>query len=185
MVGRAAGPAHVRGGNDSVAALKAIASAQAPFVSRGDKSGTTAAQVTTRATTSARTTGPRTTPAGTTPPAAATPTEVPNTTSSVSRNLESFVSSYYSNVTRDRESTWHELTPRMQGAAGGHHGYDAFWKTIENVKVNQIRANASADSAVVNLTFTRKDGTRSTETHQLTFVTDGRGSRIESDQLLG
>jgi tungstate transport system substrate-binding protein len=45
IVGPSADPAHVKGGNDSVAALKAIASAQTPFVSRGDKSGTNAAEL--------------------------------------------------------------------------------------------------------------------------------------------
>jgi tungstate transport system substrate-binding protein len=45
IVGPSADPAHVRGGTDSVAALKAIASAQAPFISRGDKSGTNAAEL--------------------------------------------------------------------------------------------------------------------------------------------
>ncbi|MGO8912696.1 MAG: substrate-binding domain-containing protein [Bradyrhizobium sp.] len=45
IVGPAADPAHVRGGHDSVAALKAIASARAPFVSRGDNSGTNAAEL--------------------------------------------------------------------------------------------------------------------------------------------
>ena len=45
IVGPAADPAHVRGGNDSVAALKAIASVRAPFVSRGDNSGTNAAEL--------------------------------------------------------------------------------------------------------------------------------------------
>src|SRR6201985_2071589 len=45
IVGPSADPAHVKGGNDSVTALKAIAAAQAPFVSRGDKSGTNAAEL--------------------------------------------------------------------------------------------------------------------------------------------
>jgi len=45
IVGPSADPAHVKGGNDSIAALKAIASSQAPFVSRGDKSGTNAAEL--------------------------------------------------------------------------------------------------------------------------------------------
>jgi tungstate transport system substrate-binding protein len=45
IVGPSADPAHVHGGNDSVTALKAIAAAQAPFVSRGDKSGTNAAEL--------------------------------------------------------------------------------------------------------------------------------------------
>ena len=45
IVGPSADPAHVKGGNDSVVALKAIATSQAPFVSRGDKSGTNAAEL--------------------------------------------------------------------------------------------------------------------------------------------
>jgi tungstate transport system substrate-binding protein len=45
IVGPSADPAHVKGGNDSVAALKAIAVSQAPFVSRGDKSGANAAEL--------------------------------------------------------------------------------------------------------------------------------------------
>jgi tungstate transport system substrate-binding protein len=45
IVGPSADPAHIRGGHDSVAALKAIASAQAPFVSRGDRSGTNAMEL--------------------------------------------------------------------------------------------------------------------------------------------
>jgi tungstate transport system substrate-binding protein len=45
IVGPTNDPAHIRGGNDSVAALKAIASVQSPFVSRGDNSGTNAAEL--------------------------------------------------------------------------------------------------------------------------------------------
>jgi tungstate transport system substrate-binding protein len=45
IVGPSADPAHVKGGSDSVAALKAIAASQAPFVSRGDNSGTHAAEL--------------------------------------------------------------------------------------------------------------------------------------------
>ena len=42
VVGPDADPAHVAGTRDAVTALRAIAAAQAPFVSRGDKSGTDA-----------------------------------------------------------------------------------------------------------------------------------------------
>lgn len=45
IVGPSDDPAHIKGGNDSVSALKAIAGSQAPFVSRGDKSGTNAAEL--------------------------------------------------------------------------------------------------------------------------------------------
>jgi tungstate transport system substrate-binding protein len=42
IVGPGSDPAHIAGGHDALAALRAIAAAQAPFVSRGDKSGTDA-----------------------------------------------------------------------------------------------------------------------------------------------
>jgi tungstate transport system substrate-binding protein len=45
IVGPSADPAHISGGSDSVVALKTIATAQAPFISRGDKSGTNAAEL--------------------------------------------------------------------------------------------------------------------------------------------
>ena len=45
IVGSSADPAHIKGGHDSVAALKAIDGAKAPFVSRGDRSGTNALEL--------------------------------------------------------------------------------------------------------------------------------------------
>lgn len=42
IVGPDADPAHVAGGHDVLAALKAVAAAETPFVSRGDQSGTDA-----------------------------------------------------------------------------------------------------------------------------------------------
>ena len=45
LIGPKADPAGVRGGKDVVDALKKIAGAQAPFVSRGDRSGTHAAEL--------------------------------------------------------------------------------------------------------------------------------------------
>src|SRR5215468_9330153 len=42
VVGPRADPAHIAGGRDAVAALRAIAATGAPFVSRGDRSGTDA-----------------------------------------------------------------------------------------------------------------------------------------------
>lgn len=45
LIGPDADPARVKGGKDVAAALRAIATAQAPFVSRGDKSGTHVAEL--------------------------------------------------------------------------------------------------------------------------------------------
>jgi eukaryotic-like serine/threonine-protein kinase len=101
------------------------------------------------------------------------------------QKLEDFVTSYYSDVTKDTGRTWGELAPIMQNAAGGRAGYDGFWKTIDRVRVNQTRADVSGKRAVVSLTFTRSDGRTSTENHQFTFVTDGGGYLIASDKFLG
>jgi tungstate transport system substrate-binding protein len=45
IVGPEADPAKIKGGNDVVAALKSVAAAKAPFVSRGDRSGTNALEL--------------------------------------------------------------------------------------------------------------------------------------------
>jgi tungstate transport system substrate-binding protein len=45
IIGPSSDPAHILGGKDAVPALKAIASAETPFVSRGDRSGTNAAEL--------------------------------------------------------------------------------------------------------------------------------------------
>jgi tungstate transport system substrate-binding protein len=45
IVGPKDDPAHIAGGHDALAALKAIAAAKAPFVSRGDRSGTNALEL--------------------------------------------------------------------------------------------------------------------------------------------
>jgi len=101
------------------------------------------------------------------------------------KKLEDFLTSYYSDVTKDTGRTWGELAPTMQHAAGGRAGYDGFWKTIDKVRVNRTLANVSGKRAVVNLTFTRSDGRTSTENHQFTFVTDGGSYLIASDKFLG
>jgi tungstate transport system substrate-binding protein len=45
LIGPKADPAKIKGGNDVVTALKAISAANSPFVSRGDRSGTHAAEL--------------------------------------------------------------------------------------------------------------------------------------------
>ena len=45
IVGPKDDPAHIAGGHDALAALKAIVAAKAPFVSRGDRSGTNALEL--------------------------------------------------------------------------------------------------------------------------------------------
>ena len=51
--------------------------------------------------------------------------------------------------------------------------------------VTEFRANTSGTGAVANLTYTRKDGTKSTETHEFTFVTNDEDYSIDGDKKLG
>lgn len=148
---------------------------------------------TTSTPSSASTTTAPPTPSATASPTAtqlptATTSPPPTVTAAPTANamgLDGFVKSYYSEVTQSTGITWGQLSPTMQQAAGGRAGYDGFWQTIASVAVNQSRPSAAGTNAVVNLTFTRKDGTTSTETHQLTFVTQGAGYLINSDTLMG
>jgi hypothetical protein len=154
----------------------------------GDQNGTAAHPGTTAKLTPTKATPTPTTATSpeTTEPAS-TPSSVPTTTPTTvppkaDKSLASFVSSYYSNVTENTDRTWGQLTPKMQGFARGRRSYDRFWNTIRNVRVNQVRPNASATSAVVSLTFTKNDGGTSTETYNFTFVKNGAGYLIDSDR---
>ena len=157
----------------ALVALLLAAIGMAFFMSQlGDQGGITPLLTTTRATT----------PAKAAAPSPSRISEEPSTRGD-QKHLESFVKSYYSNVTKDTDRTWDQLSPRMQSFARGREGYDAFWKTIDKVRVNQVRAYASGTKASVDLTFTRNDGSTSTETHQFTFVTQDGDYLIDSDRL--
>jgi hypothetical protein len=118
-----------------------------------------------------------------------TPTSAPPTTVGPALNpnirLGNFLSSYYSEVTKDTNLTWSELTPTMQKRAAGRGGYDGFWSSIASVRVNSTQANASGTSAVVSLTFTKTNGAISRETHRFTFVTQNGRDLIDSDTFTG
>jgi hypothetical protein len=144
----------------------------------GSTAGTTITRGNPKATVAPKVVAPPSATTSVSPRVTAAPTP------KAGQGLESFLQSYYSAVTRDTGRTWGQLTPTMQQAAGGRAGYDGWWRTISKVKVNSM-ANASATRADANLTFTRNDGTTSTENHQFTFVTQGGVHRINSDRLMG
>ena len=174
-------------GNTAAAPGSAVATASAkPTVTRAP---TTAEQPV--ATTPAPTTAEQpvaTTPAPTTtePPVVTNPapsSSTPEPDPDADKELESFVESYYSDVTKNTDRTWAQLSPTMQGAAGGRAGYDGFWSTIRDVRVNKTTADASTNTAVANLTFTNRRGAKSTENHRFTFIKNGDSFLIESDRL--
>ncbi|MDQ1482985.1 MAG: eukaryotic-like serine/threonine-protein kinase [Actinomycetota bacterium] len=183
-------------------AVVAIAFGVAFLLSQvNDKAGTAASPATSTPTAISPTTPTPTTPTPTTttpttPRATVAPTtpDPPVTTSPPAtvaappadraQRIKNLITSYYSQVTNDPNSTWDSLSPRMKEAAGGRNGYFGFWGTISKVSVHRVRVSAD-NTAVVNLTYTRNDGTRSTENKQLTFVPQGDGFLIDSERPAG
>ncbi|HYO19966.1 MAG TPA: protein kinase [Dermatophilaceae bacterium] len=165
--------------------LAAVLGAVVLFSQVVDQGGNTAAPGTVRpsapakpAATSAQPSG---SPTPTSPPSqSATAPPVVNANTQLSR----FVTSYYAAVTQNTDSTWAQLSPRMRSYAGGRGGYDGWWTTIRDVRVSKVRPNASANTAVANLTFTTRKGVTTTETHRFTFVKTGGGYLIDSDKRI-
>jgi hypothetical protein len=149
----------------------------------GDQGGANAVLGTTTGTTPAKTEATGSSRTSVPPSVTAS---VPSNTAAPgldsNKRLESFVRSYYDDVTQDTNRTWKRLSPKMQRFASGRASYDDFWKTIAKVMVNKTRADASNKSAVANLTFTSRNGRTSTENHQFTFVNDRGDYLIDSDQ---
>ena len=149
-----------------------------------DQGSTTPTAGATRATVLARPTANSTPKAsespGATAPAPSSTVAVP--APSADKRLANFVNSYYATVTTNRNAAWAQLSPTMQAFARGRNGYEGFWQTVTSVRVNQVQPNASASSAVVNLTYTMRNGSTRTETHNFAFVKNGAGYLIQSDR---
>jgi hypothetical protein len=150
----------------------------------GDPSGTTASPPATHPSASTKPTAANRPNAPETPSASAPApgATVAEPTLNADKQLADFVNSYFANVTGNRDVTWAQLSPLMQAFAQGRSDYEAFWKSIRTVRVNQVKANASARTAAVSLTYTKGNGSTSNETHNFTFVRNGAGYLIQSDR---
>jgi len=73
----------------------------------------------------------------------------------------------------------------MRNAAGGRSGYDGFWRTINRVRINRSQVNASGTQVVVNLTYIKRGGGTTTETHQFAVVNRNGRYLIDDERRLG
>jgi serine/threonine protein kinase len=144
-------------------------------------------QTTTITSTQTQTQTPSTTSSSTSSSSSSTSRTTTTTTATTSpqddARLTRFVESYYRDVTKEnkRDDTFAQLTPTMQQDSDGREGYETFWSQIDSVDVGSVDADAAKGTATVELTFKRKEGKDSTETHTLTFVPDGDSWLIDSD----
>ena len=62
----------------------------------------------------------------------------------------------------------------------GRRSYDGFWRTIRSVDVGRVSA-AGGNTVDAALTYTRQDGSTTTEQHRLALVRSGDGYLIDGD----
>ncbi|MGN6613161.1 MAG: serine/threonine-protein kinase [Angustibacter sp.] len=153
-------------------ATRSSASTTTPTTSKTSSTSSTSSKSSTSSTSSA----PPETSSSTT---SSTSTPPPPADSDAA--VAQFVRSYFHDVTRDRDKTWQELTAKEQDAAGGRDGYEGFWSTIASVSVDELNADATKGRADATLTYTRTDGTTSTERHRLDIVRQGDAYLIDGD----
>ena len=79
---------------------------------------------------------------------------------------KAFLRDYFGKAPGGTDEGWALLTPRYQQEVG-RRSYDGFWRTIRSV-----------DAA---LTYTRQDGSTTTEQHRLALVRSGDGYLIDGD----
>ena len=147
----------------------------------GDGGGTANSGPTTPATTPPATTTEEPSPT-TSEPTSSEPQTSTSTTSEPAQvsdaDIEQFVRGYFSDVTQDRDKTWEQLSPRMQDAAGGRDGYESFWSDIESVDVRNLKGDGEGLTATATVVYQPKDGDKSTERKEFTFVQADDGSLL-------
>jgi hypothetical protein len=93
---------------------------------------------------------------------------------------KAFLSHYFSTAPGGTDAGWALLTPRYQQQIG-RGSYNGFWSTIRSVDVGRVRA-AGGNTVDASLTYTRTDGSTTTEQHRLTLVPSGGGYLIDGDE---
>lgn len=131
----------------------------APTTTTAPPSSTTTTTSGQPSKTTTTTVPPTTTPAG--PPSAA--------------SVTSFVQGYYSMLPGNVNGAWGLLSPGYQGATGGFNSYSQFWASIASLSVGGVTVTGE-NRAVVNLTYTMRNGQVSSESRWIQV--DSTGGRM-------
>ena len=93
---------------------------------------------------------------------------------------KAFLSDYFAAAPGGTERGWSMLTSGYQDEVGHGH-YVGFWRTISSVQVGRV-TDAGGGAVLADLTYTRNDGSSTTERHQLDLVRNGGSYLIAGDQ---
>jgi eukaryotic-like serine/threonine-protein kinase len=92
---------------------------------------------------------------------------------------KAFLRDYFSKAPGGTDEGWALLTPRYQREVG-RGSYDGFWRTIRSVDVGRA-SDAGGNTVDATLTYTRSDGSTTTEQHRLSLVRSDGGYLIDGD----
>ena len=92
---------------------------------------------------------------------------------------KAFLTDYFRKAPGGTDEGWALLTPRYQGEVG-RGSYNGFWHTIRSVDVGRV-TSAAGNDVDATLTYTRTDGSTTTEQHRIALVRSGGGYLIDGD----
>lgn len=126
-----------------------------------------------------------------TPTPTPTPTPTSPSSSLTASNLaqspgsqEKFVTGYYGVLPDDTKSGWSMLSSGFQDQIGSYGDYRGFWNTISSVSVDHTEP-AGSNAVDASLTYTRSDGSTSSEVRRIFLERSGSGYLITGDQVVG
>ncbi len=96
----------------------------------------------------------------------------------------SAVGSYYALLPGNTDGAWQDLTPSYQQQAGGRSGYDQFWGQFSRVTASGLSSN-SPGTATATITYTRSNGSTSSERRTFGLVRQGNMIKIDSSSVIG
>ena len=134
----------------------------------------------------------RTTPSSSHSPSTGEPSPTPSSTppsptqseAAPASGMKSFGTGYYGVLPDDTRSGWSMLSSGFQDEIGSYGKYRGFWNTIDAVRVTGTSA-AGPNAVDAFLTYTRDDGSTSTEIRRIFLERSGGSYLITGDQIQG
>ncbi len=167
----------------SPTAAPAAAATSAPATPVPATSTTATKAATTTAESSTPTT---TTPEPTTTTPAPTTTPPPATTAAAAASgdaAQALVRDYYGMLPADTQAAWSRLGPGLQ--AQGFGSFNSFWKGFRDISLTSASSPDNGATVLVDVVFTRPNGSTVAETHRLQMSTGPDGAPvIDSDTLV-
>ena len=109
-------------------------------------------------------------------------TQANKTTQSTKAN-EALLKDYYSLLPKNKDKAWSMLSQNLQNNSGGRSGFDNFWNTIADVKINGL-GSTDPNTVTYRLKFERKDGRESRENWRARVVSQDGKLLIDTANLV-